>query len=171
MGRNRTFLNQGNRLMLQWAVGYYLPPKTPQDIEEVVSDLHDLTATDLKQALIDQHKFEELDDDVNKLSYYEEHGIRFQFRDGKSDVYTKGGYDTELFELLERQYTDQVKWRIETNATIKFEPMGKVLIGDKEMAIAKVLDIQTTGTRENKYLAMRNYNYIEQFATKMLILI
>jgi len=171
MGRNRNLVNQGNRLMLQWGTAYYLPPKTPTDIEDVVNDLSGLTADDIKQKLIDEHKFTELDDDVDKLEWYEKNGIAFKMRDGKSDVYTKGGYDTELFEILDRQYGEKIKWRIETNKTIKFESMGKVFVGGKEMAIAKVLNIQTSGTRENKYLAMRNFNYIEEFATKMLILI
>lgn len=175
MARNRNKTMQGNRLMLQWGTAYYYPPKTPTDIQDVVSSTHGLTANDIKQKLIDEHKFEYLDDETDKLTWYEENGYMFKMRDGKSDVYTKGGYDAELIEMLERQYGERVKWRIETNTTLKFEPMGKVFIGGKndgkEMVIAKVLNIETSGSRENKYLAMRNYNYIEEYATKMLILI
>jgi hypothetical protein len=39
------------------------------------------------------------------------------------------------------------------------------------MTIVKVLNIITSGTRENKFLAMRNFNNLEKYATKMLALI
>lgn len=170
-GRNRNFVQQGNRLPLQTLGGYYLPPKEEVDLKKEYPNFKKLTKNELKQKLIDEHKFVSIDDNVDKLSYYKEHGIFFKFRDGKSDVYTKGGYDIDVFEYLDRQYTETVKWRIETNSTVDFIAGGKILLDGKELFIAKALNIVTTGSRENKFLAMRNYKDIERYATKMLALI
>jgi len=170
-GRNRNFIQQGNRLPLQALGAYYIPPKTAVDIKEEMPNYRNLTIDELKQKLIDEHKFVAIKEDTDKLAFYKENGLFFKFRDGKSDVYTKGGYDIDIFEYLDRQYTETIKWRIETNSTIDFVAGGKILMGDKELFIAKVLNIITSGSRENKFLAMRNYDNIERYATKMLALI
>ena len=170
-GRNRNFVMQGNRLMLQSIKGYYLPPNEEVDVKKEYSNYSDLTINDLKQKLVDEHKFTELKDDEDKLAFYKKNGHPFKFRDGKSDVYTKGGYDVEIFEYLDRQYGEKVRWRIESNSTVEFVAGGKILLGDKELFIAKVLNIITSGSRENKFFAMRNYKSIERYATKMLALI
>jgi len=172
MARNRNHINQGNRLMLQGMKGYYLAPKEPLEVEKDFPNYQNMSINELKNELESKNKFVDIDNDVvDKLSWYQENGVAFQFRDGKSDVYTKGGYDTQMFEYLDRQYGESIKWRIETNATIDFIAGGKILLGNKEMTIVKVLNIITSGTRENKFLAMRNFNNLEKYATKMLALI
>lgn len=170
-GRNRNYVQQGNRLMLQAISAYYISPKEPLDIKEDIPNYSKMTVAELKQKLIDEHKFVEVDDDIDKLGFYKKEGQFFKCRDGKSDVYTKGGYDVDIFEYLDRQYGETVKWRIETNSTIEFQAGGKILIGGKEFIIAKVLNIITSGSRENKFFAMRNFEHIERYATKMLALV
>lgn len=170
-GRNRNFVQQGNRLMLQAIGAYYIPPKEPIDIKEDIPNYNKLTVAELRQKLQDENKFVKIDDNVDKLAFYKDNGQFFKLRDGKSDVYTKGGYDIEIFEYLDRQYGERVRWRVETNSTINFVAGGKILLGGKELMIAKVLNIITSGSRENKFFAMRNYNDLERYATKMLALV
>lgn len=172
MGRNRNYVNQGNRLMLQSMTGYYIPPLQEFDIKSEIPQYTKMTVSALRDLIQEKNKFIDIDDNqADTLGWYKEKGKMFKFRDGKSDVYTKGGYDTEIFEYLDRQFSESIKWRIETNATIDFIAGGKIFLNGKEMVILKVLNIITSGTRENKFLAMRNFSHIEEYATKMLALI
>lgn len=162
---------QGNKLMLQGLGGYYIAPKEILDVKESIPNYNQLTLEEFRQKVIENNKFVDIDKDTDKLAFYKDKGEFFKFRDGKSDVYTKGGYDIDVFEYLDRQYTESVKWRVETNTTIDLQAGGKILLDGKELIIVKVLNILTSGSRENKFLAMKNYKDIERYATKMLALV
>ena len=50
-GRNRNFVQQGNRLMLQAISAYYIPPKEPIDIKEDIPNYNKLTVAELRQKI------------------------------------------------------------------------------------------------------------------------
>ena len=158
--------------MLQNLEGYYQAPIEELKLEEVVPNYKDMTLAEVKAMINDDFIDNFTDSDGNKVEYWNEDKHHFFFRDGKSDVYTKGGLDYQVFEYLDGQYSENQKWRIETNAThIDFKAGGKVTIGNEEYRILKVLTILTSGTRPNKFSAMRTPDNFDRFATKMLALV
>lgn len=172
MARDITFVNQGNRIMLQGIDAFYQAPIEELVLEEVVPKFKEMTLAELK-AKIDVDFIDNFtDDNGDRVEYWNSTKVHFFCRDGKSDVYTKGGLDYQVFEYLDSQVGERQKWRIETNAThIDFKSGGKVTIGDEEYRIIKVLTIITSGTRPNKFLAMKTPNGWDRYATKMLALI
>ncbi len=172
MGRDITFVNQGNRLMLQAIEGYYQAPLSELKLEEMIPQYKNMTLNELKAYIDEDFVDGFVDGDGNKLEYWDDTKVHFFCRDGKSDVYTKGGLDYAVFEYLGNQVGESQKWRIETNAThIDFKAGGKITIGDEEYRILKVLTIITSGTRPNKFLAMKTPTHWARYSTKMLALI
>lgn len=169
--RNRNYVNQGNRLQMQNLSGYYQAPIKELDLENDFPNYKNMTLQELNNLIDSDFINNFTDSNGKKLEYWDEHKVHFYFRDGKSDVYTKGGLDFAVFQYLDNQIGEVQKWRIETNAThVDFKAGGKITIGTKEYRIMKVLTIITSGTRPNKFFAVRNYDNFEQYATKMLAL-
>ena len=76
--------------------------------------------------------------------------------------------DDFLFEYP----VESQKWRIETSAThLDFKAGGKIIVGEREFIILKVLTIITSGTTPNKFMAMNTPKGFERFAPKMLAII
>lgn len=170
--RDITFQNQGNRLMLQNLEGYYRAPIQEMVLEDVVPNYKSLTLAEVKAMIQTNFIDDFVDSDGKKLDYWSEHSVHFFFRDGKTDVYTKGGLDYQVFEYLDGQVGESQKWRIETNAThIDFKAGGMITIAGEEYRILKVLTILTTGTRANKFLSMKTPKNFNRFANKLLALI
>lgn len=169
MARDITFVNQGNRLMLQGLEGYYYAPIKELDLREDYPTFEEMSLTDLKALIETDFITDFIDADGKKISFYDTNGQHFFFRDGKTDVYTKGGLDFQVFDYLDRQLDETQKWRIETNNTaIDFKAGGKIIVAGKDYIILKVLTILTTGTRGNKFMAMRTPENWHKFGNKML---
>lgn len=170
MGRNRNFVNQGNRLMLQGLEASYYAPKQELNLERDFKGFTGWNLAQLKSKVEADFVKSYKDADGNQVSIHEDVERKFHFRDGKSDVYTKGGLDYQVVEYLDRQQTQNQKWRLETNSTMDFKAGGKVIVAGQEFLIAKVLTILTTGTRTNKFLAMRTPLGWQRYGNKMIVL-
>jgi hypothetical protein len=167
-----TFVNQGQSILLQAFKGVYFSPKQELDLQQQFPKYQNMNLAQLKNLVQTDfiNNFE--NENGEKVVMYEDKGVEFHFRDGKSDVYTKGGYDFQVFEYLERQLGESQKWRIETNETyIDFKAGGKIIVGDREFIILKVLTIITSGTTPNKFLAMDTPKGFERFAPKILAIV
>ncbi len=170
MAFNITQINAGNRMQLQVLTGYYHAPKKELDIIKDIPNFKEMNLAQIKAMINkDFSKFGNVDE-TETLEYIEKNGQMFKFRDGKSDVYTKGGLDYQVVEYLDRQQTQNQKWRLETNSTMDFKAGGKVIVAGQEFLIAKVLTILTTGTRTNKFLAMRTPLGWQRYGNKMIVL-
>jgi len=166
---NITWVNQGQSIMLQAFKGTYYAPKQELDLKTKFPKYQEMNLAQLKALVQEDFVDNFKDSDGNKLTMYDEKGIVFYFRDGKSDVYTKGGLDFQVFEYLDRQLGQSQKWRIETSAThVDFKSGGKIVVGEKEFIILKVLTIITSGTTPNKFMAMNTPKGFERFAPKLL---
>lgn len=171
MARDITFQNQGNRLMLQVLEGFYYSPLKELDLQKDFPNFKNLNLSQLKSMIQKDFIKDFNDENGKKISFYETNGQHFYFRDGKTDVYTKGGLDFQVFDYLDRQLGETQRWRLETNCThVEFRAGGKVIIANKEYIILKVLTILTTGTRGNKFTAMKSPERWQRFGNKMLAL-
>lgn len=171
MAFNITKINAGNRMQLQALDGYYHAPKKELDLVRDIPNFKQKNLAQLK-ALINSDFTKFGQDENNNLSYIENEGQHFKFRDGKSDVYTKGGLDFEVFEYLDRQMGEKQKWRLETNNTqIDFKAGGKIYVGGQEFVIVKVLTILSSGTNKQKYLGMKTPKNFDEYAPKLLAVI
>lgn len=171
MAFNITRINAGNRMALQALKGYYYAPKRELDLVKDIPNFKDKNLAQLK-ALINTDFAKFGNDEGENLSYVENEGQTFFFRDGKSDVYTKGGLDFEVFDYLDRQMGEKQKWRLETNNTqVDFKAGGKIVVGGEEFVIVKVLTILSSGTNKQKYLGMGTPNNFSRYAPKMLAVI
>lgn len=167
-----TYVNQGQSILLQGFKGLYYAPKQELDLKTQFPKWQEMNVAQLK-GLVQKDFVENFrDTNGNKVSVYDERPKTFYFRDGKSDVYTKGGLDFQVFEYLDRQLGQSQKWRIETNAThIDFRSGGKIVVAGKEYIILKVLTIITSGTTPNKFMAMNTPKNFERFAPKLLAIV
>lgn len=172
VAKDITYVNQGQSLLLQAFRGIYFAPKKELDLKNDFPKYQNMNLAQLK-ALVQKDFVDNFQNSSGeKISMYEEEGQPFYFRDGKSDVYTKGGYDFQVFEYLDNQLGQSQKWRIETNETfIEFKAGGKIVIDEREFIILKVLTIITSGTTPNKFLAMNSPKGFEKFAPKMLAIV
>ncbi len=167
-----TFVNQGQSILLQGFEGSYHAPKRELDLKRDFPKFKEMNLGKLKGLIQENWVNNFTDSSGNKVTMYDEDGKVFNFRDGKSDVYTKGGLDFEVFEYLDRQLGESQKWRIETSETyIEFKAGGKIVINSKEFIIFKVLTIITSGTAPNKFMAMNTPEGFERFAPKLLAIV
>jgi len=145
MGRNRNFVNQGNRLMLQGLEASYYAPKQELNLERDFKGFTGWNLAQLKSKVEADFVKSYKDADGNQVS-------------------------NQVVEYLDRQQTQNQKWRLETNSTMDFKAGGKVIVAGQEFLIAKVLTILTTGTRTNKFLAMRTPLGWQRYGNKMIVL-
>lgn len=172
MAVNITWANQGQSIMLQGFRGVYYAPKEELDLRTQFPKFETMNLAQLKAKVETDFVNNFKDENGDTVTMYETRGIPFFFRDGKSDVYTKGGYDFQVFEYLDRQLGESQKWRIETNAThLDFKAGGKIVVGEREFIILKVLTIITSGTTPNKFMAMNTPKGFERFAPKLLAVV
>jgi hypothetical protein len=169
MARDITFVNQGNRLMLQGLEGHYYAPKKELVLQNDFPNYRTMNLAQLKSMIQTDFIKDFKDTNGDTVTFYDDTPQHFYFRDGKTDVYTKGGLDYQVFEYLDRQLGESQKWRLETNCTqVDFRAGGKVVIAGRDYIILKVLTILTTGTRSNKFMAMRTPNNWQRYGNKLL---
>lgn len=105
----------------------------------------------------------------NGSIYYDEAIIPFKYSDGTSDSYVKRGYDEERIQAITRRLGLESAYRIfTTNLIIDFKPNDKVIIGDDEKKIIKVLPLMNT----NDTLRMYNFtpSKYREMAVKLIYL-
>ena len=169
MARDITFVNQGNRLMLQVLDAYYFAPIKELDLQKDFPNFKNMNLQQLKNMIQKDFIKDFTDANGKNISFYDKTAQHFYFRDGKTDVYTKGGLDFAVFDYLDRQLGETQRWRLETNCTdVMFKAGGKITISNQEYIILKVLTILTTGTRGNKFTAMKAPHGWQRFGNKLL---
>lgn len=133
---------------------YYYPPIKEVELNEVVKKNGIENFYDLEPEQIKGLYNKEVDD---LGDYNEDTRIRFLYKDGTEDVYTKSGYEHEIFEYLERNNTQKRKFRLQTDAThIKFMAGGKIEIpGETPYLIIKVINMtnDVSTLNQNKVLS------------------
>lgn len=151
----------------------YIPPKKEwelaQDFEEAQKENTSINA--IKENYIKKMYQDLSGKGEPKTNMWSEEQTLFFGKDGTSDAYTKRGADIEFFEYFERQYTEKQAWRFETsNSYIDFKVGGKVIIGQKEWVIMKVINQLNIGNIGNVIKARRNMDLIYRWGIKTLIL-
>lgn len=151
----------------------YIPPKQEWQLDREFEQAQSTNASisDIKNKFIKKMNFElnGIGDLTNDI--WQEEQTLFFGKDGTSDAYTKRGADIEFFEYFERQFTEKQSWRFETsNSYIDFKVGGKVIIGQKEWIIMKVINQLNIGNVGNVIKARRNMNLIYRWGIKTLIL-
>ena len=96
----------------------------------------------------------------------------FRYKDGTEDVYTKSGYEHDIFEYLDRHFMNKRKYRIITDVShIDFMAGGRVLIDDEYYEVIKVINMTNDIPTQNK---MRGIPYTKSphiYAPKIIALI
>jgi hypothetical protein len=140
----------------------YYPPKTQRDIDTYATQIRDesgyITASpdEIKntwsEAFVDDYVGERVDD----------FGVEVTFKDGTEDVYVKSGYEHEIFEYLDRQFTNKRKYRVITDQTnVKFLAGGRIKFYgvDTPYYILKVINMTSDVSTQNKF---RNMPYAKE---------
>lgn len=129
---------------------YYYPPKTINEFEDLmvengVADFKNLKPQEIKAMY--SKKLGALGD------YNKDDRIRFLYKDGTEDVYTKSGYEHEIFEYAERNKTQKRKYRLQSDDThIDFQAGGKIEIpGEEPYLILKVINMTNDVSTLNQY--------------------
>lgn len=154
---------------------FYIPPKKEWELANEFKEAQDTNRSlqDIKDAYVRKMDIElnggTNDETLGKI-WVDEKTIFFG-KDGTSDAYTKRGADIEYFEYFERQVTERQAWRFETSTSfIDFKIGGKVIIGEKEWVIMKVINQLNIGNIGNVIKARRNMDLIYRWGVKTLIL-
>lgn len=164
--RNISRLNLIRKIHNQTLRATYFPPKTIRDIEEQNPDYSELSPNELK-ALYSDNFIEE-----HKGEFWENEGISFRYKDGTEDVYTKSGYEHEIFEYLERNMINKKRYRILTDDThIDFYAGGRVLIDGQYFEVLKVINMTNDIPTQNKYRGKKNIPSPHLYAPKIIALI
>jgi hypothetical protein len=135
---------------------YYYPPKTKIELEDLlqengVADFNDKTPSEIKAMF--NKKNGSLGD------YNKDSRIRFLYKDGTEDVYTKSGYEHEIFEYAERNSTQKRKYRLQTDEThIDFMAGGKIEIpGEEPYLVLKVINMTNDVSTLNQYKLLNSF--------------
>lgn len=149
--RNVSKINFIRKIPNQTLRASYYPPKTRRDIDDIELDYTNMTPEQIKNSysndFINEYRGEQ----------WEEKGIPFRYKDGTEDVYTKSGYEFEIFEYMERQSMSKLRYRIITDAThIDFLAGGRVEIEGEYMNVVKVINMTNDVATQNKYRRNRN---------------
>ena len=164
--RNVSKVNFLRKIPNQTLKAIYFAPTTRSDIEDTIPNYLDMTP----QAIKDTYTKNWLED--HKLTNVEEHGQKFRYKDGTEDVYTKSGYEHDIFEYLDRHFMNKRKYRIITDVShIDFMAGGRVLIDDEYYEVIKVINMTNDIPTQNK---MRGIPYAKSphiYAPKIIALI
>lgn len=163
--RNVSRINFIRKIPNQTLRATYYPPKTRRDIDDIELDYTNMTPEQIKNSysndFINEYRGEQ----------WEENGISFRYKDGTEDVYTKSGYEFEIFEYMERQNMSKLRYRIITDAThIEFLAGGRIKIDGEYMNIVKVINMTNDVATQNKYRRNRNTQKPYIYAPKILAL-
>lgn len=164
--RNISRINLIRKIHNQTLRATYYPPKTIRDIEEQNPDYFELSPDELKASyennFVEEHKNE----------FWENEGISFRYKDGTEDVYTKSGYEHEVFEYLDRNFMSKKRYRLLTDDThIDFYAGGRVLIDGIYYEIVKVINMTNDIPTQNKFRAFKGLQNPHAYAPKILALL
>ena len=155
-------------------LGTYYPPKNEYDFEKDIRESnYTASIADLKRAFDIANNNIKVDnvEERDKSQYYDETGITFYGKDGTSDAYVKRGLDADIVSYFERQEVNQRTWRFSTSSSdIDFKGGGKIVIGNKEWVIIKVINQFSTNDIENQLKVRTNMNLLEYWGYKTFIL-
>lgn len=164
--RNISRVNLIRKIPNQTLRAKYYAPKTRRDIEELYPDFKSLSPAQIKALYSDNFLNEHRGD------FIEQEGIPFKYKDGTEDVYVKSGYESDVFEYLERNMMDKKKYRIITdNTQIEFTAGGRVEIDGTFFEIIKVIAMTSDISTQDKFRAMKGVQNPQRFAPKLLALI
>jgi hypothetical protein len=164
--RNISKVNLINKIPNQTLRAKYYAPKTRRDIEELYPDFKTMSPLQIKQLYSNNFLNE------HKGDFVSEDGTSFKYKDGTEDVYVKSGYESDVFEYLERNMMDKKKYRIVTdNTVVEFVAGGRVEIDGVLFEIIKVIALTSDISTQNKFRAMRGAKNPQSYAPKLLALI
>ena len=146
----------------------YFPPKSKRDIEEIYTDQsYETLSPDEIKALYSDNFIEEYNGEQWEDSYK-----HFRYKDGTEDVYTKSGYEHDIFEYLDRNLTNKRKYRIITDETrMEFVAGGRIKIDNQFYEILKVINMTNDVPTQNKYRGMKGVQSPHLYAPKIIALI
>jgi len=169
--RNVSKINFIRKIPNQTLRAVYYPPKSQRDIDSYFDDLSDADGfVDLSP---DEIKAKYSKDFLNEYrgDFFEDYGVTFRYKDGTEDVYTKSGYEHEIFEYLDRNKMNKKRYRVITDAThIDFYAGGRVKIDDIFYEVVKVINMTNDIPTQNKYRGMMNVKSPHLYAPKILAL-
>lgn len=135
--------------------------------EKDLGNIINFQAQPLLQAYIGKWRRRHENEDGS--TYYSDQLVEFRYADGTSDSYVKRGYDEEEVQMITRRLGLLGAYRIFTTDTrIDFQPYDKIIIGEDEMIIKKVLPLMNT----NDTLRMYNFSpeVYRRLAVKLIYL-
>ena len=166
---NVSKINFLRKIVNQTLRATYYPPKSRRDIEEMTQTTNgfiELSPNALKALYAD--KFIE----EYKNDFIEEYGVSFRYKDGTEDVYTKSGYEHDIFEYLDRNLTNKRKYRIITDETkMEFVAGGRIKIDNQFYEILKVINMTNDVPTQNKYRGMKGVSSPHLYAPKIIALV
>jgi len=116
-----------------------------------------------------KYRAKRFDKESNRYKFSDE-PEDFQYTDGTSDSYVKRGFDEEYIQAITRYEGLEQSYRImTTNNNLDFAPGDKVIIGNREMHIQKVLPLLNT----NDNIRMYNFSadIYRDMAVKLIYLL
>lgn len=164
--RNISRVNLINKIPNQTLRAIYYAPKSRRDIEDQFEDFTSLSPKQIKEYysnnFINEHRGD----------FIEEEGTPFKYKDGTEDVYVKSGYESDLFEYMERNMMDKKKYRIITDNThVDFMAGGRVKIDGVFFEIIKVISMTSDVSTQNSFRGKRGVQNAQQYAPKLLALV
>jgi hypothetical protein len=166
--RNVSRVNFLRKIPNQTLKAMYYPPKTEREIEAMTPTTNgflDLSLDELKT------KYEADFIKEHKMDFADLKGKLFRYKDGTEDVYTKSGYEHEVFEYLDRQSVNKRRYRIITDVThIDFVAGGRVRIDNQFYYIAKVINMTNDIPTQNRSRG-KNIQSPHFYAPKIIALI
>ena len=146
----------------------YFPPKSKRDIEEIYKNqsYEDLSPDEIK-ALYSSNFIEDYNGEQWENQYQS-----FRYKDGTEDVYTKSGYEHEIFEYLDRTLGNKRRYRILTDQTnIDFLAGGRVELDGNYYEILKVINMTNDIPTQNKFRTRPNIKSPHKLAPKIIALV
>ncbi len=140
----------------------YYPPKEQRDIDTFATQIRDengfivSSPDEIKGIWSDAFVKDYVGERVEDV------GIELIFKDGTEDVYVKSGYEHEVFEYLDRQFTNKRKYRIICDQThIKILGGGRIKFHgvDNYFYVLKVINMTNDIATQNKF---RNMPYAKE---------
>jgi hypothetical protein len=164
--RNISKINLLTKVPNQTLRAKYYAPKTRRDIEELYPDFQSLSPKQIKELYSKDFLNEHRGD------FLEQEGQSFRYKDGTEDVYVKSGFESDVFEYMDRNMMDKKKYRIITDMThIDFVAGGRVEIDGIFFEIIKVIGMTSDIPTQNKFRALKGVKNPAQYAPKLLQLV
>jgi len=162
MSANVSRINFLRKVPNQTLKAIYYPPKSQRDIDSYATQIRDengfivASPDEIKEIWSDAFVKDYVGERVEDL------GISIIFKDGTEDVYVKSGYEHEVFEYLDRQFTNKRKYRIISDQThVKILGGGRIKFEgiDNYFYVLKVINMTNDIATQNKF---RNMPYIQE---------